>query len=209
MAFQRHPNLSIRKPEATSINRILGFNKAEVDRFFENLENVMTEYHFPPSHIYNVDETGVTTVQETEKNIAPKGQMLKKSSYLIFKMLANSCQYFQNNKRCLRTVTPTISNNFAQCTDPTISNNFAKVLSVVSPLPNISNKNKTLRKQHSVILSSTPMKTVFEEKEKKRLEKKCKTKTIAKKKGKTSKKAVHIPQEKEKTKGRNQQKRES
>ncbi|KAK9872734.1 hypothetical protein WA026_019515 [Henosepilachna vigintioctopunctata] len=74
------------------------------------------------------------------------------------------------------------------CTNPTTSNDFAKVLSVVSPLPNISNKNKTLRKQHSVILSSTPMKTVFEEKDKKRLEKKCKTKIIAKKKGETSKK---------------------
>lgn len=72
--FRRHPDLSIRKPEATSINRILGFNKAEVDRFFENLENVMTKYHFPPSHIYNVDETGITTVQETEKIIAPRGQ---------------------------------------------------------------------------------------------------------------------------------------
>nr|XP_022908606.1 uncharacterized protein LOC111419952 [Onthophagus taurus] len=72
--FQRHPDLPIRKPEATSINRILGFNKVEVDRFFENLENGMTKYHFPPCHVYNMDETGVTTVQETEKIIAPRGQ---------------------------------------------------------------------------------------------------------------------------------------
>lgn len=35
--FQRHPDLSIREPEATSINRILGFNKAEVDQFFDKI----------------------------------------------------------------------------------------------------------------------------------------------------------------------------
>lgn len=72
--LQRHPDLSIRKAEATSINRILGFNKVEVDLFFKNLENVMTKHNFSPSQIYNMDETGVTTVQETEKIIAPKGQ---------------------------------------------------------------------------------------------------------------------------------------
>lgn len=70
----RHPNLSIRKPETTSINRILGFNKVELDRFFDNLEIVMTKHHFPPSRIYNMDETGVTMVQETEKIIAPRGE---------------------------------------------------------------------------------------------------------------------------------------
>ncbi|CAH2266884.1 jg506, partial [Pararge aegeria aegeria] len=74
-------------------------------------------------------------------------------------------------------------------TDPTTTNDFAKVLSVISPLPNITNKNKTSRqKQHSVILSSTPMKTVFEEKENKRLEKKNKTEIITKKKAETSNK---------------------
>lgn len=72
--LQRHPELSIRKPEATSINRILGFNKVEITCFFENLEQVMTKYSFQPADIYNVDETGVTTVQGTEKIIAPKGQ---------------------------------------------------------------------------------------------------------------------------------------
>lgn len=72
--LQRHYDLSIRKPEATSINRILGFNKVEINRFFENLEAVMIKYKFQTSNIYNVDKTGVTTVQETEKIIAPKGR---------------------------------------------------------------------------------------------------------------------------------------
>lgn len=72
--LQRHPELSIRKAEAISINRILGFNKTEVMRFFNNLERLMMQHHFEPTMIYNVDETGITTVQETEKVIAPKGQ---------------------------------------------------------------------------------------------------------------------------------------
>lgn len=72
--LQRHPDLSMRKPEATSINRILGFNKTEVTLFFNNLERLMTQHNFEPHRIYNVDETGITTVQETEKIIAPKGQ---------------------------------------------------------------------------------------------------------------------------------------
>lgn len=88
--FQRHPDLCIRKPETTSINRILGFNKVKVDRFFQNLENVMTKYqlNFLPTHIYNMDETGVTTVQDTENIIAPRGQKRGKNVTVICAMSA-------------------------------------------------------------------------------------------------------------------------
>ncbi|KAJ8944283.1 hypothetical protein NQ318_009660 [Aromia moschata] len=55
--LQRHPDLSIRKSEATIINRILGFSKTEI---------LMMQYKFEPRMIYNVDKTGVTTIQQTE-----------------------------------------------------------------------------------------------------------------------------------------------
>lgn len=72
--IQRHPEISLRKPEATSINRIMAFNKAEVDRFFVNLENVMSRYHFNSDRIFNVDETGISTVpKENSKRLGPKG----------------------------------------------------------------------------------------------------------------------------------------
>lgn len=72
--MRRNPQLSLRKPEATSINRILSFNKNEISHFYDNLKSVMDKYNFPPSRIFNVDETGITTVQRPPAIIGPKGQ---------------------------------------------------------------------------------------------------------------------------------------
>lgn len=72
--MNRHQKLSIRKPEATSVNRILGFNKTEVTRFFSNLESVMTKFSFEPQNIFNMDETGFSTVHVPDNIIALKGR---------------------------------------------------------------------------------------------------------------------------------------
>lgn len=72
--LKRNPQISVRKPEATSINRITGFNKNEVDRFFANLDMLMTKFKFGCHEIFNVDETGITTVQDPSIVLAPKGQ---------------------------------------------------------------------------------------------------------------------------------------
>jgi hypothetical protein len=72
--LKRHPEISLRKPEGTSQNRISAFNKTEVDRFFNNLLTVIEKNKFPESRIFNVDETGISTVQKPAKILAPKGQ---------------------------------------------------------------------------------------------------------------------------------------
>jgi hypothetical protein len=71
---KRNPTLSLRQPSATSINRILAFNKSEVDLFFSNLGKVFQKHPFKATRVFNMDETGISTVQKPGKVLAPKGQ---------------------------------------------------------------------------------------------------------------------------------------
>ncbi|XP_045453927.1 MFS-type transporter clz9-like [Melitaea cinxia] len=71
---KRNPNISLRRPESTSINRITAFNETEVKMFFNNLESLQTKYQFDANRIYNVDETGISNVQRNSRILAPKGQ---------------------------------------------------------------------------------------------------------------------------------------
>ena len=68
-----HPELSIRQPEATSLNHATGFNKVQVNRFFNLLKSISEKNVITPNTIYNVDETRITYVQKPGKVIAKKG----------------------------------------------------------------------------------------------------------------------------------------
>jgi hypothetical protein len=71
--LKRNQETSLRKPEATSVNRITAFNKTEVDQYFCNLQKVMQKYNFSPDRIYNVDESGISTVpKETARRLGPR-----------------------------------------------------------------------------------------------------------------------------------------
>ncbi|KAF2899588.1 hypothetical protein ILUMI_06588 [Ignelater luminosus] len=71
---KRNTNISVRKPKSTSINRIEGFNKEEVELFYKNLEELMVKNRYEAHQIFNMDETGVSTVREPEKILAKTGQ---------------------------------------------------------------------------------------------------------------------------------------
>jgi hypothetical protein len=67
-SFLKKNKLTLRAPTKTSLARVMGFNKSQVDTFFCNLEEVMVKHRFPPSRIFNMDESGINTVP----NRAPK-----------------------------------------------------------------------------------------------------------------------------------------
>ncbi|CAH2084120.1 unnamed protein product [Euphydryas editha] len=71
---KRNSNLSLRKPENTSTARSFAFNKTAITEFYNNLTEVMQRHNFTADRIFNFDETGVSTVLDTPKVLAPKSQ---------------------------------------------------------------------------------------------------------------------------------------
>ena len=73
-AFLRRTRLSLRTPEATSINRAKEFNNKAANQFYDNLAKLLHDRQYKPGRIINLDETGFTNVHACAKVVAPTGR---------------------------------------------------------------------------------------------------------------------------------------
>lgn len=66
--------MSLRKPESTSFLRSVGFNKECVGEFFTNYISLLEKFKFKAEQIFNIDESGVTTVMRPVNVVSEKGK---------------------------------------------------------------------------------------------------------------------------------------
>lgn len=67
--LKRHPELTLRRPQSLSTAPIKEFTEEYVNFIFIILEPAMEKVKFNPCRIYNIDETGITSVQSKHTRI--------------------------------------------------------------------------------------------------------------------------------------------
>ena len=69
----RHSDLSVRQPQRMNFSRDVGFNQPKVNEFFGIYKDVLNGHKYLPSKVWNMDETGITSVHQPGKVVASKG----------------------------------------------------------------------------------------------------------------------------------------
>lgn len=72
--LRHHKDTSLRKAELTSVARAQAFNRSQVKKFFDNYQEYIDKYKFDSNRIYNVDESGMSTIQRPQKILATAGR---------------------------------------------------------------------------------------------------------------------------------------
>ncbi|CAH2096859.1 unnamed protein product [Euphydryas editha] len=73
--MRRNPQITLRTPDATSIGRVKGFNRPQVERFYKLLSEQIDKCRIDGTRIFNVDETGIqTSTNKPPKVLSVKGK---------------------------------------------------------------------------------------------------------------------------------------
>lgn len=77
--LKRNGTLSLKTPEAISLGRAIGFNEPQWNIYQDNLKEMFEKFHFLPGRMYNMDESGLSTVpNKLRKVIGEKGRNVSK-----------------------------------------------------------------------------------------------------------------------------------
>ena len=71
--FRRFGDMSVRSPQGTNLSRAVGFNRPKVQEFYALYKEVLQSKEYRPCQVWNMDETGISTVHTPGKIVASKG----------------------------------------------------------------------------------------------------------------------------------------
>ncbi|KAJ8892164.1 hypothetical protein PR048_004744 [Dryococelus australis] len=73
--LSRHPDISVRKSEGVSLERVQGMDRNEVGRYFSLLKNIVEENYLinKPSVLFSKDETGLQLINRPGQVLIEKG----------------------------------------------------------------------------------------------------------------------------------------
>ena len=92
----RHPKLVLKTPEGMSIARATGFNRVTVDIFFDAYMEAVERHNFLPARIFNLDESGLSTVMKPTKVVCERGRPVasqvarERGSHMTFVGIVNA-----------------------------------------------------------------------------------------------------------------------
>ena len=72
--MHRHPRLALKAPEGMSLARAMAFNRVNVEVFFKAYTEAVDRHSFMPARIFNLDESGLSTVMKPCKVVCEKGR---------------------------------------------------------------------------------------------------------------------------------------